>query len=94
VKTIRTSNCVIGRKFATRAKDLGPAVETSTKRRTLMKNHRVTINLTRDQQKQLKEATGKSIAELNIDLDAKSNLTVKELEQISGGFKIDYHYKE
>jgi hypothetical protein len=94
VKTVRTSNNVIGRNFSARAKDSGPAVKTSKKRTTLMKSHTVTINLTHEQQKQLKEATGKSITELNIDLDAKSNLTVKELEQISGGAKYSYKIDE
>jgi hypothetical protein len=48
----------------------------------------VTIKLTNEQQKQIKDATGKNLTELNIDLAdlaAASGLTEKELGQVSGG---------
>ena len=46
---------------------------------------KLTIKLTEDQQKQIKDATGKCIAELNIDAGAMGNLTDKELDQVAGG---------
>jgi hypothetical protein len=45
----------------------------------------VTIKLTNEQQKQIKDATGKNLTELNIDLAAAGDLTEKELGQVSGG---------
>lgn len=45
----------------------------------------VTIKLTSEQQKQIKDATGKSLKELDLDLPATGDLTEKELSQISGG---------
>jgi hypothetical protein len=45
---------------------------------------KLTIILTDDQQKQIKDATGRSIRELNIDLAATGNLTEKELEEVAG----------
>ena len=47
-----------------------------------MKENKVTIKLTDDQQKRIKEATGKSITELNIDL---ASLNEAELNQAAGG---------
>jgi len=43
------------------------------------------IQLTDEQQKQIKDATGKSIKELNIDLAAMGSLTEKELADMVGG---------
>jgi len=50
-----------------------------------MAGHKLTIKLTDDQQKQIKNATGKSITELNIDTAAMSALTDEQLAQLSGG---------
>jgi len=52
-----------------------------------MAGKKLTITLTDDQQKRIKAATGKSIAELNIDIDSLSNLSEKDLDQVAGGFK-------
>lgn len=45
----------------------------------------LTIKLTDDQQKQIKETTGRSIAELNIDLNQTGHLSEKELGDVAGG---------
>lgn len=50
-----------------------------------MAENKLTIKLTDDQQKQIKDATGKSITELNIDLASTGQLTEVELEQVAGG---------
>jgi hypothetical protein len=50
-----------------------------------MAGNKLTIKLTDDQQKQIKDATGKSITELNIDTAAMSALTDEQLGQASGG---------
>lgn len=44
-----------------------------------------TITLTAEQQKQILDATGKSITELNTDLASTGSLSEKELEQAAGG---------
>jgi hypothetical protein len=62
------------------------AIKTSTiKKEMRMANKNLTIKLTNEQQKQIKDATGKKIAELNIDLAAKGHLTQEELDQVAGG---------
>jgi|HubBroStandDraft_5_1064220.scaffolds.fasta_scaffold4836586_1 hypothetical protein len=45
----------------------------------------VTIKLTNEQQKQIRDATGKNLTELNINLPAADSLTEKELGQVFGG---------
>lgn len=50
-----------------------------------MAGKKLTINLTPEQQKQIKDATGKSIKELNIDISSTGDLTEKDLERLSGG---------
>lgn len=45
----------------------------------------LTIKLTDDQQKQIKETTGRSIIELNIDLNQTGHLSEKELDDVAGG---------
>jgi hypothetical protein len=50
-----------------------------------MAGSKLTIKLTEDQQTQIKNATGRIITELNIDVAATGNLTEKDLDQISGG---------
>ena len=46
---------------------------------------KLTIKLTDDQQKQIKDATGKAITELSIDTAAIKKLTDKDLDQVAGG---------
>jgi hypothetical protein len=50
-----------------------------------MAGNKLTIKLTHDQQNQIKNATGKSITELNIDVSATGDLTDKDLDNVSGG---------
>ena len=50
-----------------------------------MAENKLTLKLTQDQQNQIRQATGKNIAELSIDLAAKGHLTDKDLDQVSGG---------
>ena len=50
-----------------------------------MAGQKLTIRLTDDQQRQIKNATGKSVTELNIDLASTGHLTEKDLEQVAGG---------
>jgi hypothetical protein len=50
-----------------------------------MAGKKVTINLTSEQQKQIKDATGKSIKELNVDVSTIGELSEKDLEGLSGG---------
>lgn len=50
-----------------------------------MAGKKLTINLTAEQQKQIKDATGKSIKELNIDVSTTGDLSAKDLEGMSGG---------
>ena len=52
-----------------------------------MEENKVTIKLTGDQQTQIKNATGKSVAELNIELGATGQLTAKDMEAVVGGVK-------
>ena len=47
----------------------------------------LTIKLTDDQQKQIKETTGRSITELNIDLNEMGHLSEKELGDVAGGVR-------
>jgi hypothetical protein len=54
-----------------------------------MAGNKLTIKLTDDQQNQIKNATGRSITELNIDVAAAGHLTEKDLDQIAGGIVID-----
>ena len=57
-----------------------------------MAGNKLTIKLTDDQQKQIKNATGKSLTELSIDLASTGHLSEKELEQAAGG-AVDYFAK-
>jgi hypothetical protein len=50
-----------------------------------MAGNKLTIKLTDDQQKQIKETTGRSISELNIDLNQTGHLSEKELGDVAGG---------
>jgi hypothetical protein len=51
-----------------------------------MAGNKLTIKLTADQQKQIKDATGKSITELNVDLASTGGLSQKDLDQVAGGY--------
>lgn len=57
-----------------------------------MAGNKLTIKLTDDQQKQIKNGTGKSITELNIDLSSTGSLSEKDLDQVAGG-AIDIFFK-
>ena len=50
-----------------------------------MAGNKLTIKLTDDQQSQIRQATGRSITELNIDLGATGHLTDKDLADVAGG---------
>ena len=52
-----------------------------------MAGNKLTIRLTDEQQKQIREATGKTLTELNINLASIGSLTEEDLKQVSGGFK-------
>ncbi len=45
----------------------------------------LTVLLTDTQQRRIKEATGESISELNIDFASQGGLTEEELAKLSGG---------
>ena len=50
-----------------------------------MAGNKLTIQLTADQQDQIKAATGKSITELHLDLGTAGNLGENELDKVAGG---------
>ncbi len=50
-----------------------------------MAGYKLTIKLTADQQKQIKDATGKSITELNVNIASTGQLSDVELGQVSAG---------
>ena len=50
-----------------------------------MPNKKLTLKLTSDQKRQIKEATGKSVSELNLDLASTGQLSEKDLEQVAAG---------
>jgi len=50
-----------------------------------MAGKKLTITLTDDQQKQIRDATGKRVTELNIDVALTGQLTEKDLQKVSGG---------
>jgi hypothetical protein len=50
---------------------------------------KMTIPLTSEQQKQIKDATGKDIAELNLSFAAQGELSESELGQVQGGATYD-----
>jgi hypothetical protein len=54
-----------------------------------MAGNKLTIKLTDNQQKQIRDATGKSISELNIDLAAAGHLSEKDLDQVAAGSATD-----
>ncbi len=54
-----------------------------------MAKNKLTIKLAHEQQKQIKDATGKSITELTIGLGSTGHLTEDDLEQVVGGKLLD-----
>ena len=50
-----------------------------------MANKNLTLKLTANQQKQIKEATGKDVSEIRLKLAATGQLSEKDLEQVSAG---------
>lgn len=50
-----------------------------------MAGKKLTIKLTDDQQNQIQSATGRRIAELNIDVGSTGQLSEKDLENVAGG---------
>jgi hypothetical protein len=67
-----------------------PNVPTNEKGGNTMAGNKVTIRLTEDQQSQIKNATGRSITELNIDVAATGQLSDKDLDQAAGGVIIEF----
>jgi hypothetical protein len=55
-----------------------------------MAGNKLTIKLSTDQQAQIKDATGRSVTELNIDLSSTGSLSEKDLENVAGGIYIKY----
>ena len=45
----------------------------------------LTLKLTGDQQKQIRDTLGKSISELNITLSSTGGLTENDLDKVTGG---------
>jgi hypothetical protein len=50
-----------------------------------MAGKKLTMTLTNDQQKKIREATGKSLSELTIDLAALDHLGDEDLDRVVGG---------
>lgn len=59
-----------------------------------MAGSKLTIKLTEDQQKQIRDATGKSVSELNIGIAASDSLTENDLDKVTGGAFNAYLYFE
>ena len=55
-----------------------------------MAGNKLTIKLTDDQQKQIRDATGRSIKQLNIDLASTGALSEKELADVAGGAGVHF----
>jgi len=50
-----------------------------------MANKNLKLKLTNDQQRQIREATGKDISELNIEVASTGQLTEKDLDRVAAG---------
>lgn len=50
-----------------------------------MADKTLTLKLTKDQQKQIKDATGKDVSELNIDTASTGQLSESDLDRAAGG---------
>ncbi len=46
------------------------------------------VMLTEDQQNKIKEATGRTVTQLTIDVDSTGGLSEQELDQVVGGSRI------
>ena len=50
-----------------------------------MSNKNLTLKLTNDQRKQIKETTGKDVSELSIEIASTGHLTDEDLGRVVGG---------
>jgi len=50
-----------------------------------MANKTLKLKLTNEQKQQIREATGKDVSEVNIDLASSGQLSEKDLEQVAAG---------
>jgi hypothetical protein len=50
-----------------------------------MANKNLTLKLTADQQKQIKEATGKDIKEISLEMASTGQLSESDLEMVAAG---------
>jgi len=50
-----------------------------------MANKTLKLKLTNEQKQQIREATGKDVSEVNIDLAPSGQLSEKDLEQVAAG---------
>jgi len=50
-----------------------------------MANKTLKLKLTNEQKQQIREATGKDVFEVNIDLASSGQLSEKDLEQVAAG---------
>jgi hypothetical protein len=50
-----------------------------------MANKSLTLKLTSDQRRQIKEATGKDVSEVNIEVGSTDQLTEKDLDRVAAG---------
>ncbi|HXR17938.1 MAG TPA: hypothetical protein VN777_17220 [Terriglobales bacterium] len=50
-----------------------------------MANKNLTLKLTNDQKRQIRETTGKDVSELNIEIASTGQITQEDLEKIAGG---------
>jgi hypothetical protein len=59
-----------------------------------MANKNLKLKLTSDQQRQIKEATGKDVSELNIGIASGGEITEDDLENVAGGAKKICHFTQ
>jgi hypothetical protein len=50
-----------------------------------MKKKNLKLKLTNDQQRQIRETTGKDVSELNIEIASRGQISEEDLEKIVGG---------
>ena len=62
-----------------------PGLNQIFKEATTMAGNRLTIKLTDDQQKQIKDATGKSVTELHVSPASSGDLSEQDLDKVAGG---------
>ena len=51
-----------------------------------MANKNLKLKLTDDQQRQIRETTGKDVSELNIEIASTGQVSQEDLEKIAGGY--------